>query len=305
MNPVPIVDAHHHLWDLAEVRYPWLTDEIEPNFMFGDYAELRRNYLPTDYLRDTSAERVVATVHCEAEADRSDPIAETRWLARQHERHGFPHALVVWADLLSPMAAPQLEAHLVASELARGVRFKPRVPDLGSRSSPAGGLEDPDLLIGVALLERYGLSWDLRVPWWHLDVAAKFVARIPSISVILNHCGLPWRRDREALEVWRHGMRELAACPNVTVKLSELGLADKKWSEADNVPLIREALHSFGPSRALFASNFPVAGMRVDYHRWVAAMQTALEEFSAEDQTNVFGKNAMRTYRIAQVGIAA
>jgi predicted TIM-barrel fold metal-dependent hydrolase len=305
MISTPIVDAHHHLWDLGEVRYPWLTDEIEPNFMFGDYVELRRNYLPTDYLRDTAGEQVVATVHCEAEADRSDPVAETRWLARQYQRHGFPNALVVWADLLSPMAGAQLDAHLSASRLVRGVRFKPRVPDLGSSSSPAGGLDDPDLMVGVGLLERYGLSWDLRVPWWHLDVAARFVERIPSISVILNHCGLPWRRDRNSLEVWRNGIRALAACANVTVKISELGLADKEWSQADNVPLIREVLHCFGPSRALFASNFPVAAMRVDYDRWIAAVKTALEGFSADDRANVFGKNAMRTYRIEQFRIAA
>jgi predicted TIM-barrel fold metal-dependent hydrolase len=297
-SAVSIVDAHHHLWDLTGVRYPWLTDEIEPNFMFGDYVELRRNYLPPDYLQDSAVQRVVATVHCEAEADRADPVAETRWLTKQHARYGFPNALVVWADLPSADCAAQLEAHIAASPLVRGVRCKPRLPEPGSRSPPAGGLQDPVFVAGLQLLNRYDLSWDLRVPWWHLEVAAQAVARIPSIPVILNHCGLPWQRDKEAMAVWRSGMRALAAHPNVVVKVSELGLADRPWSEDDNVPIIRETIEAFGPSRALFASNFPVARMRVDYDRWVAAVDSALQGFGPGDRSNVFGSNALRIYRI-------
>jgi predicted TIM-barrel fold metal-dependent hydrolase len=295
---VSIVDAHHHLWDLGALRYPWLSDEIEPNFMFGDYAELRHDYLPMDYLHDSAGQHVTATVHCEAEADRSDPLAETRWLAAQHTRYGFPNALVVWADLLSTDAAAQLEAHLAASALVRGVRFKPRLPDPGSASSPPGGLEDPAFAAGIALLGRHGLSWDLRVPWWHLGVAARMVARIPSVPVILNHCGLPWQRDSDSRATWRSGMRALAACPNVNVKLSELGLADRTWSQSENEGIIRETVETFGPSRALFASNFPVARMRVTYDRWVASVDAALAGVSCADRIDVFGGNARRIYRI-------
>jgi predicted TIM-barrel fold metal-dependent hydrolase len=301
----PIVDAHHHLWNLRAVRYPWLTNEIEPNFMFGDYAELRRDYLPIDYLQDSAGQRVVGTVHCEAEADRADPVAETRWLAEQHAQYGFPNALVVWADLVRPDCAAQLEAHLAASSLVRGVRCKPRLPAPGSGSSPAGGLQDHAFVTGLQLLGRYGLSWDLRVPWWHLGVAAQVVARIPSVSVVLNHCGLPWQRDEESIAVWRSGMRALAAQPNVAVKVSELGLAERAWSEADNVPLIRETIETFGPARAIFGSNFPVARLRVDYDRWVTAVTQAMEGFSPDDRSDVFSRNAQRVYRIATTDVPA
>ena len=241
----PIVDAHHHLWDLGAVRYPWLTDEIEPYFMFGDYAELRRNYLPTDYLADSARQNVVATVHCEAESDRTDPVQETRWLAWQHAHCGFPNALVVWADLASAHCAAQLEAHLEASPLVRGVRCKPRLPAPGSDAPVPGGIEDP------------------------------------------------------AFVQWRKGMHALAALPNVCVKISELGLADQAWSWSDNVPIIRETIAIFGPDRALFASNFPVAGMRVDYDTWVGAVTEALEGAGPDEREKIFSRNALRVYRIA------
>ena len=136
--------------------------------MFGDYAELRRNYLPTDYLEDSAGRPVVAIVHCEAETDRADPVEETRRLAEQNALFGFYNALIVWADLTNRTCASQLEPHLAASSLVRGVRCKPRVPPQGSNAAPAGGLEDPAFAAGLRLLDRYGLSWDLRVPWWHL-----------------------------------------------------------------------------------------------------------------------------------------
>ncbi|MFL5134845.1 MAG: amidohydrolase family protein [Microvirga sp.] len=63
---------------------------------------------------------------------------------------------------------------------------------------------------------------------------------MPSVPVVLNYCGLPWQRDENSLDVWWSGMRALAACPNVAVKVSELGLADRAWSEADNLGIIRE-----------------------------------------------------------------
>jgi predicted TIM-barrel fold metal-dependent hydrolase len=106
------------------------------------------------------------------------------------------------------------------------------------------------------------------------------------------------QRDEDSLDVWRSGMRALAACPNVAVKVSELGFADRAWSESDNLGIIRETIEILGPSRALFASNFPVARMRVNYHRWVAAVESALEGFASDDRVAVFAGNAMRIYRI-------
>ena len=45
---LPIVDAHHHVWDLRADRHPWLQDESPIPFRYGDYRALRRDYLPAD-----------------------------------------------------------------------------------------------------------------------------------------------------------------------------------------------------------------------------------------------------------------
>ncbi|MDP4026859.1 amidohydrolase family protein [Methylobacterium sp. NEAU 140] len=299
--PAEIVDAHHHLWDLSAVRYPWLTDRVDPHFMYGDYAGLRRDYGVADYRADADGLPVVATIHCEAEADRADPVAETRWLAARAAADGLPGALVAWVDLAAADREAVLDAHLAASDRVRGVRCKPVLPDEpGAPDPPRGGFSDPAWLAGLDTLQRRGLSWDLRVPFWYLSRAAEIVARQPDLPVILNHCGLPWRRDAEGLAVWRAGMAALAARPNVHVKLSELGLRDRPWRRVDNVPILRAVLDLFGPGRCLFASNVPVSGLRVGYRDWVGAVAEAVAGCSAGERAAVFAGNARRVYRLPE-----
>jgi predicted TIM-barrel fold metal-dependent hydrolase len=65
-----LIDAHHHLWDLNGPLYH--TQMVEhPESFLGDYAAIRRSYLPPEYRRDTALHNVVATVHVEAEVDRA------------------------------------------------------------------------------------------------------------------------------------------------------------------------------------------------------------------------------------------
>src|ERR1700742_1980963 len=95
---LPIVDAHHHLWDLeGSVRYPWLQSDTIPHGWLGDHSRICRSYLPAEFRRDTALHNVIATVHVEAECDRSQQLAETAWLTQIHAAHGMPTAIVAHA----------------------------------------------------------------------------------------------------------------------------------------------------------------------------------------------------------------
>lgn len=45
---LPIVDAHHHLWDLSAGRYPGKQDKYDPNFFLGDDRNICRDDRPAD-----------------------------------------------------------------------------------------------------------------------------------------------------------------------------------------------------------------------------------------------------------------
>src|SRR5512144_1279009 len=92
----PIIDAHHHLWDLDNHYYPWLSDGVR-DLWIGNYERLRKNYLIEDYLRDCAGQNVVKSVHLQAQWDHRDPVGETRWLQGCADRHGFPHAIIAFA----------------------------------------------------------------------------------------------------------------------------------------------------------------------------------------------------------------
>lgn len=305
-GPVELVDAHHHLWDLDRHHYPWLSDAIEPHFFMGDYAPLRRNYGPGDYRRDAAGHRVLATVHCEAEWTRDDQVGETRWLSEVSAREGFPNAIVAHAWFHTPESA-EVIARQAAFPLVRGIRSKPVTassPERMQRGLP-GGMQDPRWLEGLVRLERHGLSWDLRVPYWHLPEAAEVARDFPRVPIVLNHTGFPWDRSPEGLAAWRRALESIARAPNVWLKVSEFGLKDAAWDYASNRQVTLDAISIFGIERCMFASNFPVAGLRIDYDTLVRAVASMVAGFTREQQRGFFVDNALRFYRIDGFGAGA
>lgn len=298
-SELPIVDAHHHLWDLdGDLRYPWL--ESGEHKWLGDYSRLRRSYLPPEYRRDTALHNVVATVHVEAECDRSMQLAETEWLTRIHAQHGMPNAIVAHAWVDEPNSEEILAGHC-RFPLVRGIRTKPVIAD-GPNGSVRGekrSLQDPAWRAGLGLLAKYDLSWDLRVPWYHLREAAEVCAEHPTLRVVLNHTGYPLDRSPEALAEWRGGMQALAACANVWCKISGLTVLGQPWTLPLNQPVIREAIAIFGVDRCMFASNYPVDGVKASWDWIYGCFKQATADMPAADRRRLFADNAAAFYRIA------
>lgn len=299
--PLAIVDAHHHLWKLESGHYPWLQDGYDPQaFFLGDYAALRQDFDPSEYRRRTAGFPIAATVHIEAERARPQALAETEWVHQTSGESGFPNAVVAYADLAAPGIELALRQH-AAHPLVRGIRCKPATgpaPGASARGLP-GSMQDEQWLRGLALLERHGLSWDLRIPFWHLDEAAEVAGQLPALPIALNHAGLPWDRSESGLAAWRRGMQALARNEAVYVKLSEFGLRGQSWDAAENARIIRDTVAIFGWQRCMFASNLPVSGLRADFPTLVDTVCRAIAHLPAAAQSAIWHDNAMRFYRIA------
>jgi predicted TIM-barrel fold metal-dependent hydrolase len=295
----PIIDAHHHLWDLEHNYYPWLSDHPEPNFFLGDYSALKRRFMPDDYRREAAGFTIVGTVHVEAEWDRDDQVGETRWLAEVAAEHGMPNAVVghVWLD--DPEVEAKLAGHAECA-LFRGVRSKPVTAPAANSPFPEGprSLSDPNWRRGYALLGTMGLSYDLRVPFWHLSEAARLIERHPEIPVALNHTGFPWDRSEAGLAAWRAEMTALARIPWVHVKLSELGLKTAPWTVESNRRVVLEAVEIFGVERCMWASNFPPASLRVGFRDQLEGFLDILSGLTPNERAGVFHDNAKAFYRM-------
>src|ERR1700748_933024 len=157
---LPIVDAHHHLWYLeSTLRYLWL--ERGEHGWLGDYSRLRRDYMPAEYRRDTALHNVIATVHIEAECDRTQQLAETEWLTRIAAETGMPNAIVAHAWVDTPNAE-DIIATPAGNPLPPALRPKPVIatgPTDSVRGQPRS-LQDSTWRKGLGLLTKYNLSWD-------------------------------------------------------------------------------------------------------------------------------------------------
>ena len=95
-------------------------------------------------------------------------------------------------------------------------------------------------------------------------------------------------------------MEVIAREPNVHLKISEFGLRDKPWDHESNRRIVIEAIAIFGIERCVFATNFPVAGLRVDYDTLVRSVKRMVAHFPRDDQDRLFWKNAAAFYRLPE-----
>jgi predicted TIM-barrel fold metal-dependent hydrolase len=297
--PVPVIDAHQHFWDLEANYLPWLRDEPQIPFRYGDYSALKHNYLPDDYRRDLHGVALEGTVFVETEWDRRDPVGETRWVHELAETAGLPSVMVCHVALDSD-DAPRIVEQQASFPRVRGVRHKPHAapaPDRIEKNARAS-IGDPAWRRGFALLAQHGLSFDLQTPWWHLPEATELNARYPETPIILNHTGLPRDRSDSELSGWRAAMKIFARAPNVAVKISGLGEPGYAWSLARNEGVILDTIEIFGEDRCLFASNFPVDGLAGSLAAIYSGFAQATEKLGLTVQAKLFAGNARRIYRL-------
>lgn len=270
MNPVPrTVDAHHHLWDTSARPYPWMD---------GPWADpIRGRFDTARYASEVGAPVSVAVQAVMEEAETQELLAA-------------PVAGVVgWTDLTAPDVAERL-ARLRAAGPLVGIRHQ-------VQDEP-----DPDWLLrlpvlrGIAAVGEAGLVYDLLVKPPQAPAALETVRRLPSVSFVLDHAGKPdiaggvW-------EPWATWIRDLAALPNVTVKLSGLVTeAGTGWIPANVLPYARHVLAEFGADRVMYGSDWPVCTL-------AAAPETVLnlatEAVAPADRTAVFGETARRVYKLS------
>jgi predicted TIM-barrel fold metal-dependent hydrolase len=300
LDGAPIVDAHHHLWCLSCVRYPWLEELRDSDNAAEDLGSLRRDYLIDDFLADAGPSRVVRSVHIQADSDPADPVAETRWLQAIADVHGFPHGIVAFVPLNADDAQATLEAHCQFANV-RGVRqMMNRDKPASQDGAPADQcLTDPAWRRGFALLARYRLSFDLHIYPWQLEEAADLAHAFSETPIAIDHVGLPLARDRAARQVWRRGMTLIARYPNVALKVSGLAMLDHA-SPGDRIgPVMAEAIEIFGPERCMFGSNFPVDRIYSSFGRLVSTFRDAIAQYSPSEQRSMLRDNAAAFYRLS------
>ena len=294
----PVIDAHHHLWDLSAGRYPWLTGAAGIGAL-GDIGYMRHDYLPDDYAADTAGQGVVASVHVEAVWDRSrSPVEETAWLAGLARPAGIAARCVAAAPLGDP-ALPRLLEAQAAFPIVAGIRETIRWhPDPAKRWTERGLVDDRAWRAGLALLARYGWVLELLMnPHQALEVAA-LARAVPGQVFVVDHCCTPNDRDPEGMARWRAGLAAMGREANILIKLSNYAAyAPDRSFEADRDTL-RTCIDACGPARCMFGSDYPVARRTMRYPDLLQRFREVVSEYSLAEQRDLLHDTAARAYGI-------
>lgn len=309
-----IVDPHHHLWPQPSMGY--------------NLAEL---------LSDTTdGHRVSQTVYMECGAAylREGPehlkcvgetefIANAARLAKKENSSTQIAGLVARADLRDKNLDSTLDAHETAAEgLFRGIR------QAGACSEGIEGLvipggaeahlfEQDAFRRGLEHLGAMGLTYDTWLYHFQLPEFVELARAVPDTTMILDHFGTPlgvgpFAEQREAIfEQWKSDIEELAACPNVFMKIGGLAMPDNGfgWHRREMPPSSDEFVDSqspyydhtiacFGPERCMFESNFPVDRLSVGYRVLWNAFKKMTLHFSEGDKNLMFSGVARKVYRL-------
>lgn len=289
------IDAHHHLWDLSRVQYPWLLARGEARF-FGQPDPIRKDYLPADYARDTAG-RISRSVHVQVGARPADELRETAFVAdccKQSEGH-FPAAAVVALDLGQESIEKDLAAQL-EYPVTRGVRH---MIGKSPEENPSLPPFVPETWVkNWRTVASHELSFDLQLTEDQFEIVLSALRLVPELRVAICHLASPWDRSAEGFRRWRSWMRQFAELPNISMKISGLSMFTQRWEEQTFLDWGLAALEIFGPERCMLGSNFPVDSLYLDYDELFTAWEKLVMQCSGEEAARLAGGTASEFYRL-------
>lgn len=315
---LPIVDAHHHLFERPGLRY-----------------------LLDDYLTDVRAgHHIIASVYIEILAfARPDGPEMLRPLGEIEFANGMAAmsasgaygpsrlcaGIVGYADMRAGDAVATLldRALQIAPERLRGVRqicieHPTEAPyRYISNRPPRGILQSAGFRLAYRHLEAHDLSFDAAVFHHQLPQIAELADAFPRTKIVLNHLGMAMAMELDAqarsdvFRDWRNRIRDLAARPNVFCKVGGLGLpfwgfGFESRSEpvgylelaAAWMPYVETCIEAFGPGRCMMESNFPPDRRSCRFVSLWNALKYIVRGYSPDEKAALFHGTAARAYRL-------
>lgn len=274
------IDAHQHFWKYDPLHHGWISEEM---------GVLKRDFAPADLEKELKKYDVEGTIAVQALANEE----ENSFLLKQAEKYDFIKGIVSWVDLTDSEVEKRLDFYKENHPKIKGFRH------LLQDEADIDYMLNPDFCRGMAMLEKYGYTYDLLISPVHLHNTLQLVKQFPDQPFVIDHLAKPEIKEQN-VTAWRKGMEEISIYPNVYGKVSGMITeADwENWTMDDLKPYLDIVFELFGYKRILFGSDWPVCLLAGSYGEVKAVVENYLDSFTRQEKEAVMGENAVHFYRL-------
>ena len=311
---LPIIDAHHHLWIRSGHRYlvPEFVEDMRSghNIVATVYAECHSMYRQggDEALQSLGETEFVAG--CAAMAD-----------SGVFGTPAFCKGMVGNVDLrLGDKSRAVFEQHIERSGgRFKGVRFTTAWDqhDAITNQVPSSGLLiEAEVVAAAKVMAELDLTLDIWVYHPQLTDVARLAAMVPDLTIVLNHTGVPilggpyGHQHEQVFDDWQSGMKTVAQCGNVYLKLGALPIRKRGDGKDRSVPpgsqeicaawspWMHACIDAFGVQRCIFESNFPVQKLFSSYVVTWNAFKRLARGCTEAEKAWLFHDAAVDAYRL-------
>ena len=271
-----IIDAHHHFWNPARGDYFWMVGEV--------VAPIAKVIGPKDIAPHLAKAGIAKTVLVQA----APTIAETEYMLGLADATDHVAKVIGWIDFENRDDLRQLE------RLAKHPKFSGVRPMIQDLPDPEW-MHRKDVQWAFAAIIDLDLTFDALGFPLHLDPFLRLFQRYPKMRTVIDHCMKPAIRDG-AFEPWASKMAMIAKETSVFCKLSGIATEAKPgWDVETLRPYAAHVLDSFGPTRVMWGSDWPVLNLNGNYELWHSSAMALVRE---AQHAAVFADTAAEFYRI-------
>ncbi|MFV0605276.1 MAG: amidohydrolase family protein [Niabella sp.] len=271
------IDAHQHFWNYNPVRDAWITD---------DMSAIRRNFLPADLkpiLDENGLDGCVVV-----QSDQTP--AENSFQLKNATENDFVKGVVGWVDL----RADNIDAQL--AQLSQHVKLKGFRHVLQGEADRQMMLR-PAFMNGISLLAKYNFTYDILIFPDQLKYAKELAEKFPNQKFVIDHIAKPLIKDQK-IDGWKQDMEAFVNLPNMYCKISGMVTeADwQNWQPKDFNPYLDIVTETFGMSRLMYGSDWPVCLVSCSYQKMKSIVDDYFQSFSQEERDAFYGGNAVAFY---------
>ncbi|MBC2665992.1 amidohydrolase [Novosphingobium flavum] len=278
--PSNYVDIHPHIISDDETRYP-------PAPLFGKRSDWSQE-------RPNTVEALIAAM--------DEAGVQKAAVVHSSTTYGFDNSYVVdgcnqYADRLLAVGSVDVAAPDAVATIREWVG-----KGLGGLRIFTGGstkdfdpteLENPAAYPAWELLGELGIPMCIQTGPIGLPQVTALARRFPNVNIIMDHLGRPDVLDGPPYAN-AASLFELAALPNIYMKLTPRIMGDVKKGAASPETFFPKVVEAFGADHLAWGSNFPTSPGTLS--EILATAKDRLACLSEEDQEWIFGGTALKLY---------